>query len=219
MTNRPHPSFVSLLQSQAELELLHLIAEQPVESAISYPYNPADAESDAYFEALEQEVLAAGWSTEDLNQQGQKLSQSIDQLWASLEPPVAAVAPAASLQSELSQRFADRVPQRVLEAIVQKARQVFAQNLSLSEQLVQCVQDCLPQWEVEDLQVFARPLAYAMRAPETEALESSLRSVRMTEWAELSEVEQVRLSMAIARYTIAQLASSAHETSETDSSN
>jgi hypothetical protein len=67
------------------------------------------------------------------------------------------------------------------------------------------VQDCLPSWGEEDLQVLARPFAYAMRGSETEMLEVALRSVRCAEWADLSSIEQARLSLALARYALDQM--------------
>ncbi|HEY9661292.1 MAG TPA: hypothetical protein V6C65_22790 [Allocoleopsis sp.] len=199
MTQHPNHPLVSSFQAQAELELMQLILEEP----ISYPYNPADPEAEAYFEALEQEVLAMGWSEEDLMAQGAILSHNLDNLWASFSAPIAAP---STLTTDLLQRFAARVPQQLLESIAQKAKQVFNQNLSVADQLVQCVQGSLPTWGAEDLLVFARPLAYTMRAAETEKLDTALRSVRTVEWTELTDIEQARLSLAIARYAISQVA-------------
>lgn len=208
MTHNPKHPLVSSFQAQAELELLQLILEEPS----TYPYNPAEPETEAYFAALEQEVLATGWSMGDLAEQGQVLSHHIDQLWTAFSTPVEASAEVSamdSLSAALLQRFAVRAPQDVIQRISQQAQQLVSQNLSLAEQLVECVQGCLPQWGAEDLQVFARPLAFTMRSSETEVLESTINSVRSVEWAELSDVEQARLSLAIARYALAQLSSAA----------
>lgn len=213
MSNNPKRPLVSSIPALAELELLQVIfemEEMEAEEAISYPYRPSDPEADSYFEALEQEVLATGWSMEDLTQQGRILSDRVEQLWSAfptaiddeltveltVESTVADV-----LSTTLFQRFATRAPRQLLQGIAQKARQVAAQELSLAEQLVLCVQDCLPNWGAEDLQVFARPLAFAMRSPETE-VESALQSIRSANWTDLSEIEQARLSLVIARYAI-----------------
>ena len=213
MTNRSNHPLVSTFRAQAELEFMQLILEQPSDlEDLSYPYNPADPAADAYFDALEQEVLALGWSEADLMAEGKILSRHIDQLWVDLA--TSEMSTAASITEELSKRFSARVPQQILDGIVQKARQVFNQNLSLSDQLVQCVQGYLPVWGVEDLQVFARPLAYAMRAPEAESLDSTLQTIRPADWQELSDVEQARLSLAIARYAIAQVATEADQNSQ-----
>jgi hypothetical protein len=204
MTNHPKRPLVSSIPALAELELLQIIFEMEsleTEEAISYPYNPSDPETESYFETLEQEVLAAGWSMDDLSAQGQILSDRIEQLWSDFPMPLEN-ASVDELSATLFQRFAPRVPQQLLQTIAQRARQVVAQNLSLADQLVLCVQDCLPNWGEDDLQVFARPLAFQMRSPETEVLESTLQSMRSATWAELSEIEQARLSLVIARYAI-----------------
>jgi hypothetical protein len=209
MANNPKRPLVSSIPALAELELLQIIfemEEMEAEEAISYPYRPSDPEADSYFEALEQEILATGWSMEDLTEQGQILSDRVEQLWSTFPTAIEDESTVESigadvLSATLFQRFSPRVPRQLLQGIAKKARQVAAQELSLAEQLVLCVQDCLPNWGAEDLQVFARPLAFAMRSPETE-VESALQSIRSANWTDLSEIEQARLSLVIARYAI-----------------
>ena len=103
------------------------------------------------------------------------------------------------------QQFSTQVPQQLLDSILHRAQQVITTNLSLADQMVQCVQDCLPNWAEDDLYVLARPFAYAMRGADTEMLEAALRSVRCAAWTELSGIEQARLSLAIARYALSQM--------------
>ena len=79
-----------------------------------------------------------------------------------------------------------------------------AKYQSLADQMVECVLDILPQWDEEDLQVLARPLAYAMRDADPEGVELVMATQRL--WAELSEIEQARVGLAVARYAISQLA-------------
>lgn len=204
MTHDPTRPLVSPFQAQAELELLQLIWQE----SVSYPWNPAEPEAEAYFAALEQEVVEAGWSPEELAEQGAILSTHLDQIWSMVAPAEAAPAEDLAsriLGSELFQQFATQVPSSLLDDIVQQAKQMVASKLSLADQLVRCVQTCLPDWGEEDLQVLARPFAYAMRGGETEMLEVALRSVRCAAWTELSGIEQARLSLAIARYAIAQM--------------
>lgn len=213
-----HPSRPSMFpfQAQAELELLHLLLQgeptaypHSAEESFSYPWNPAELESSAYFDALEQEVVKAGWTTDELMEQGQILSNFLDQVW---DDPALVTAPVQTLPDSacvnLLQQFAAQVPQQLLDTILRKAQQVVTINLSLADQMVQCVQECLPNWAEEDLQVLARPFAYSMRGAETEMLEAALRSVRCAAWTELSGIEQARLSLAIARYAIAQMPTS-----------
>lgn len=211
MTLNPnHPSMFSL-QDQAELELLQQLLAESINDAhqadaiSAYPWNPAEAEH--YFAALEQEGAQVGWTNEELVEQGQILANYMEQAWAAFDlAPVAQVSVIQTISARILQNFAAPVPQHILDSIVQHAQQVFASNLSVADQMVQCVQNCLPNWGEEDLQVLARPFAYAMRGgADTEMLEAALRSVRCAAWTELSGVEQARLSLAIARYAIAQM--------------
>ncbi|MDX2212574.1 MAG: hypothetical protein SFY66_04715 [Oculatellaceae cyanobacterium bins.114] len=192
------PSFLPF-QAQAELELLQLIlhADTP------YPWNPAELGTDAYFADLEQEVIATGWMAEEIAVQGKALAAHVDQIWSAIAPVEQTTM--RSLMNQLFERCAAQIPQQFLEDIVQHAHQVVAVNSSLADKLVMCVQDLLPSWGEDDLQVLARPFAYAMRGADTETLETTLNSLRHTPWDELSSIEQARLSLAIARYAIAQL--------------
>ncbi|NDJ17689.1 hypothetical protein [Myxacorys almedinensis] len=161
-----------------EFELL----DEP-QSNITYPWNPADPASEAFFNQLEQDLVLA-LSDSEVAERSQAFSRHIDQLFS-----------ATSLQTSLAHKFAN-VPQELLNAIARQAQQVAQTTTTLADQLVQCVQDVLPQWAEDDLRVLARPLAYAMRGDEAA---SSLPSAT---WDDLSETEQARMSLAIARYAI-----------------
>ena len=209
MTHDSSRSLTSSFPNQIELELLNLILDETA----NYPWNPADPEAEAYFAALEQEVMNAGWTSAELTEAGQRLATTFDQLWATetVEAPVVELAQSPRL-SDLFQQFTAQVPQQMIDAIVSRARRVMSSNLSLADQLVHSVQECLPNWAEEDLQVLARPFAYAMRGgAESEMLESALRSVRCAAWTDLSGIEQARLSLAIARYAIAQMPAKTEE--------
>lgn len=206
--NSSRPSMFPF-QAQAELELLQIVLQdEPLaypcqdQESLIYPWNPTAPEAESYFDALEQEVMKAGWTAEELADQGQVLANFLDQVWATVPTP--ALAP-NTICARLLQQFATQVPQQLLDSIVHRAQQVVTTNLSLADQMVQCVQDCLPNWADDDLHVLARPFAYAMRGADTEMLEAALRSVRCAAWTELSGIEQARLSLAIARYAISQM--------------
>lgn len=189
---------LSNIRGNAELELLQLVLQDNA----SYPWNPAEPDTEEYFAALEQEVMAAGWLEDDLMASGQALAQTLDQMWQTVAPTVAAPA----LSTDLFQQLTAQVPQAFLESLVDRARSLVSRNLTLADQLVQCVNDLLPEWGDEDLHVLARPFAYAMRSGgDTEMLEAALRSVRCAAWTDLSGIEQARLSLAIARYALAQM--------------
>lgn len=168
------------------------VAEEPT-ATVPYVWNPAAPESEAFFTALEQDFPLDGWNADEITTRSSEFFAQVNQLWS-----------ATGLQETLIQRFATRVPQQFLTAIATRAQQVLSSSASLADQLVQCVQDVLPNLADDDLYVLARPLAYAMRGNDA-PIESTLERVRSVEWNALSEVEQARLSLAIARYAIAEL--------------
>jgi hypothetical protein len=188
-SSNPVPPFSP--QTQAELDLLQTVLEDS-----TYPWNPYDPAAAAYFSDLE-----TAWGEEDLSiaalaPQWQALLTLADQVWA------ARSGTAQALLTILTQRFESRMPKELLRGLAENARAVVSSGRPIVEQLVSCVQDVLSGWESEDLEVLARPLALAMRDGRGEILDVTLRSVRSTEWAELSELEQARLSLAIARYAL-----------------
>lgn len=173
--------------SQTDLDLLQvLFAEKN-----PYPWNPTQPESEAYLAELETEFELSNCLTDtEVNQRSEAFFTQVEQLYT-----------ATTLQQTLLQRFADQMPRDLLNRLTQTALKVGQQmsdcSVSLADQLVECVQDILPQWQAEDLYVLARPFAYSMLGAETE--------VRDTDWAELSEVEQARMSLAVARYALSEL--------------
>lgn len=193
-----HP-LLSSFQAHAELSLLQLI----LHDSAPYPWNPAEPGADAYFAELEGELVSAGWSAEAWGEAGETLAIALDQAWVRVSE--SGQSNSGAVSHDLFQQFMTQVPHVFLEGIAQRARQVVAANLDLADQLVACVKDLLPEWGEEDLHVLARPFAYEMRGVDTEMLEVALRSVRCAAWTELSGIEQARLSLAIARYTIAQM--------------
>jgi hypothetical protein len=176
-------------RSGAEAEL----AEAILGHETVYPWNPRDPEAEAYFADLELEFNLDEWTDEEIDQRSQTLFAQIDKFWEQV--------PAANetLRQSLNERFADRVPKGWLEAIANKAQAVVSTNLSLADQLVECVSPLLQNWAADDLLIFARPVAYAMRGTELEALKSQ-------DWSQLSEMEKARLSMEIAHYALNKLA-------------
>lgn len=176
--------------TQAQLELLEALLQPQDER---YPWNPAEPEVQAYFEELEQGCSLEPWQDEEeITGGAQGFFEQLQQCWVSPLP-----AATDSLQASLSGQFATVVPQEWLEAIANKAQEVFSTNMSLVEQLVLCVQPLLPNWTKDDLLVFARPLAYAMRGRS--------EPVKAAEWTGLSQIEQARLSLSVARLALSEL--------------
>ncbi|MEG4226774.1 hypothetical protein QUA35_12075 [Microcoleus sp. N9_B2] len=187
-TQSPDSQYFRDSQTQAQMELLATI----VQTDVAYPWNPAQLESESYLTALEQEfALSDSFSDSDIALKSQVLFSQLEQVWLT-----------TALQKSLREKFA-RVPQDFLASIAQSVQNATVKYQSLADQMVECVLDILPQWAEEDLQVLARPLAYAMRDVDSEGGELVMATKRP--WAQLSEIEQARVSLAVARYAISQL--------------
>lgn len=205
--NRIQPNDDS--RSLTELELLEALLA--ADDAI-YPWNPADLESEAYFSEQEQQLLLENCLDAEIASGSDAFFSCLEKIWAETIPAsepinVTSVADAVDLQATLQQRFATYIPQSWLAAIARQAYDVLSGQKSIADQLVQCVQELLPNWAEDDLLILARPFAVAMRCPDT-AIESQLSHVSCQNWANVSEIEQVRASLAIARYALAQLQNS-----------
>lgn len=158
-----------------------------------YPWNPMEPEAEDYFAELERGSLLPDWQEdEEMKSSSQGFFNQLHQCWASLS-----LSASETLKGSLGHRFSALIPQSWLEAIANKAQQVVSTNLSLADQLVLCVKPLLPSWTEEDLLVLARPLAYAMRG--------NSEPVPSADWEELSQMEQVRLSLRVAHSALAQL--------------
>ncbi|MBD1855118.1 hypothetical protein H6G63_11090 [Leptolyngbya sp. FACHB-402] len=155
------------------------------QSKIAYPWNPADAEAESFFNALDQKFSLDALPESELNDRADAFFSHLDTLFA-----------APTLEASLAQKFAT-VPQAILNMIARQAEKLANSSASLADQLVLCVQEALPQWAEDDLHVLARPLAYSMRGEE--------QSVKSTDWAKLSETEQARLTLAIAQYALKEI--------------
>ena len=187
-TQSPDSEYFRDSRTQAQMELLAAI----VQTDVAYPWNPAQLESESYLTALEQEfALSDSFSDSDIALKSQVLFSQLEQVWLT-----------TALQKSLREKFA-RVPQDFLASIAQSVQNATVKYQSLADQMVECVLDILPQWAEEDLQVLARPLAYAMRDVDSEGGELVMATKRP--WAQLSEIEQARVSLAVARYAISQL--------------
>jgi hypothetical protein len=177
-----------------ELELLHSVLD---DDAIPYPWNPYDPAAIAYVDNLEREGVGGELSADEFDSKWSTVSQIAAQLWE---------APAASLMATLGQKFGTRIPTQLLQQLAASAQTASQSGLALIDQLVESAQSVLEGWETDDLQVMARPLAMAMRGGQEEILEVTLQSVRPVDWAQLSDIEQARLTLAAARYALGAIA-------------
>lgn len=198
MANEFNRSEDSYTPSPAQLDLLKVILEP---DDAPYPWDTADLESEAYFLKAEQEFVVEEWLDAEITTQAPIFFAHLDQLWTT--PTNAATD--VSIQSTLRSEFGARIPQSWLDTIAQKVQQIFFDKQLMADQLVQCVQSLLPSWEEDDLLVLARPFAYAMRGNQAVDVESVLGEVQPEDWTALSEIEQARISLAIARYALEKL--------------
>lgn len=200
MNNQPPCSqFSDDLSTQVELDLLNAI----VLDDVAYPWNPNEAESEAYFTSVEEELPLSNLVTDlDIASASQKFYSQTAKFWSVVD-----------IQNSLSAKFSGRVPDGLLNRLGQVAINLvdqvnrFGSTLSLADQLVHCVSEVLPGWDVEDLEVMARPLAYSMRSEQNDAVQNTFATIESVYWSDLSEVEQARLSLAIALYAISKASS------------
>lgn len=158
------------------------VAEDP-EATIAQPWTEFD--------------VFAGIDDDEVESRAQSFFAQVDHLWS-----------ATTVQHSLMERFGLRMPQELLSTIARQAQHVASQSLSLADQLVQCVRDVVPSLAVDDLEVLARPLAYAMRNGGSGAVQSTLDNLPQHSWQNLSEIHQARLSLAAARCALAELQNS-----------
>ncbi|WP_016948943.1 hypothetical protein [Anabaena sp. PCC 7108] len=196
----------SVFTSSVDLDLLEALL-QPEDAA--YPWNPADEESEAYFSQLEQQFDCQDLLTEDLTTRAQNFYHHLDDLWSQVSHSQTDhdQKPSHRLQSALHTAFSSAVPLNWLNAIAQKALEVITLEKSASDKLVECVQALLPNWGTDDLLVLARPFSYAMRSHEQQNLVFVISNIENREWTSLSEIEQAKVSLAIADYAFKQISS------------
>ncbi|MGI0487356.1 hypothetical protein ACN4EK_18090 [Pantanalinema rosaneae CENA516] len=171
-----------------------VVAEDPT-AKIAYPWNPLSLEAESFFAEVDEDLLFDGFSAEEISARSTTFFEQMDTLWVN-----------ATLQSSLMQQFAVRVPQAILSAIVERVQKVATTAESMADRLIGSVQDLLPNLALEDLEVLARPLAYELRDSYTgDPVKSMLAKVPQANWQDQSELNQARLSLAVAHYAIAAL--------------
>lgn len=193
MTNEPQ----NTPMSPTELELLSLLI-QPQDEI--YPWDTTTLAAEDYFLAAEQQLASDSWLEQAAIAKAANFLSQLDEQWLVNTP---ARDLQQSLQAKLSAQFAAHVPQKWLEAISCQAIQVIHSQKSLGAQLVQCVQELVPNYLAEDLLVLARPYAYAMRSNPSQA--TMPLEITPEQWVTLSETQQAKLSLAIARYALEQI--------------
>jgi len=208
MKNQPKDlNIVNIVPSNLDLEFIEALLEP--EDA-TYPWNLADESSEAYFQHLELQFGLQDFTDAELITSADNFYQNLDIIWdqvSVIENNNISKNTVNYLQSALQNAFSV-MPEVLFTAIAQKAAEVSILEKSASEKLVECVQALLPSWEMDDLLVLARPFAYAMRSSEPQTLTSIIRDFEHRDWANLSEIEQVKITLAIADYALQHLSKS-----------
>jgi hypothetical protein len=179
--------------SSMELEILALLMEPKEEI---YPWDTTTLAAEAYFSEAEQQLNSHPWLEQELIATTPGFLSQLDNLWQTKAP----VQPAQSLQAKLSAQFAQYVPQKWLATISRQASNLIDSQKSLNAQLVQCIQELVPNCLEEDLLVLARPYANPMRSN----LDSAIVQLNITpeQWTTLSEIQQAKIGLAIAFYAL-----------------
>ncbi|MGB5595758.1 MAG: hypothetical protein WBM62_17220 [Crocosphaera sp.] len=180
MTNNNLSSLISEDNSQTlKEELLELL----LNGEESYPWDVTTPEAEEYFNALEAEFsVFDGLDETEITAQADSFFTHLNQTWESVDNN--------KLTNPLLEKFSQMVPRTWLETIIKQAEKLANDNLSQLNQLVECVKPLWKDWTEEDLRVFARPLAYAMRGE---------NQVKQENWENLSEIDQIRFTMFIAK--------------------
>lgn len=170
-------SIESSSQTQAELDLLETVL---FGDDVAYPWNPGECE-----DLDETSAFRDPLNVDDLN-----LGDRSPVFFAQLD--------SCMIYAQLCERFASYVPVPLLKRLCGLAKQISSREISRLDQLVACVHPLLPHWTTEELQVLAGPLVTGMDG------ETPDYSVGRS-WEQLSSLEQARLSLAIAQFTLQQV--------------
>lgn len=197
--------------SSAQAELLQTVLESE-----PYPWLPSGQASEKAGDAdpLEAAGQALEMSDEEAAVGWQGLSAQLNQMWGASQTASQTAgqkaSEAVSLSAVLQEKFANRLPSAMIALIGEKAQQFARSGEPMVAQMIGCVKDGLANIAEADLQVMARPMAMAMRGNSSdEFVEATIQSIRVAEWETLSPIEQAKLSLAAARYAIAQTEESA----------
>jgi hypothetical protein len=179
-TNPSEPSLDPIRQ-----ELLELLTQ----TEAGYAWNPADPAWEDCFEAASNSFTL----TDDLD--ATALEANADRFFAIANQAWRASS-LNTIKANLWEQFARYIPNSRLDQIFEQAQSLAAQNLSTLNQLVACVKPLWSEWNEDDLSIIARPLAVVMRGK---------IALKPASWNELTEIEQIRLTMMAAQEALTQI--------------
>lgn len=152
-------------------------------------WNPTSLDTEDYLSQLEENfALTNSW------EDGEDISKA-DLFFQAVEQSCAREITLAC--NPVVAKFEGIVPSNWLDSIMEETEKLLKSNLSAMDRLVLCAKSLFDDWYEDDLQVFARPLVYAMRSNTESAEQSALNLLQNTAWDNLSEVEKIRITMTI----------------------
>ena len=170
-------SLESSSQTEAELDLLETVL---FGEDVTYPWNPGECE-----DLDDTAAFCDPLKVDDLN-----LGDRSPIFFAQLD--------SCMIYAQLCERFGSQVPAPLLKRLCSLAKQTSSREISRLDQLIACVQPLLPHSTTEELQALAGPFAAGMNAEPPDYPVGQ-------PWEQLSRLEQARLSVAIAHFTLQQL--------------
>lgn len=170
----------------------------------AYPWQPLAPEAEEYLASLETEfdalanddlstAIAAGWQT-----LAAQITTQMDAAQTATQTAASRGQTVATSVLEQLRQFQGRLPGELLQNLANSATTLVRSGQPLIDQLVQCASNILPDWDIDDLSVLARPLAYSLRDGRGEIVELNLRAIPANAWDSLSDLEQARLTLTIA---------------------
>ena len=177
------------LSEQINAELLAILIEEEV----TYPWDVTAVEGNDPLDVTETPFsLCEGLEATAIEAQAHRFFSSLHQKFPTVS---------LSSRSNIFDKFASLLPAEHLNRLVESAENLVNSQLDNFDRLVVCLSELFPQWSPEDLQVFARPYAYTMRNAQSET------TIETENWQNLSEIEQIRRSAAIASQIFRDLSS------------
>jgi hypothetical protein len=171
-----------------------LLASLIGEDNSAYPWDLSEASAEGNFREQERAFsLLDCLEAEELVDRANTFFANLQQCWHEAESP--------SVQPSSFAQFTVLLPEAYLTHLIERAKTLVNRQIEGLDQLVACISPLFPRWSAEDLQVFARPYAYAMRD------ERATKPLETRNWQMLSEVEKIRLSVAIASEILQELSS------------
>jgi hypothetical protein len=180
-----------------ETELISMLFTPGMSPTENFPWNPAEVEAESFYQVQESQFSLEDWSAEELTESSNSFFTKLNACWPDNS---------VELLANLSRHFSARIPQQWLEKIAAEAKKAMAEQATMADQLVSCVQNVLPELAQDVLSILARPHTYAMRSEGSSTSLTNLDSLtNSTDWEKMSAIEQAKLTVFVSKYALEQL--------------